>query len=73
MQEPWGVPHPHPWDTPHLLTTLPGPTVLHALLHAGLPLLLPLPTHELRAEAAAAPAVAGGLLLPLPALPRYIL
>nr|XP_012611509.1 adenylate cyclase type 4 isoform X2 [Microcebus murinus] len=44
--------------------------VLHALLRAGLPLLLPLPAHELRTEAAAAPALAGGLLLHLPALPR---
>lgn len=55
---------------PHLLTSLPGRTVLHALLRAGFPLLLPLSTHELRTEAAAAPAMAGGLLLPLPALPR---
>ncbi|XP_060150659.1 adenylate cyclase type 4 isoform X6 [Globicephala melas] len=71
-QEPWGGPRPRPCprDMPHLLTALPGPPVLRALLRAGVPLLLPLPAHELRAEAAAAAAVAGSLLLPLPALPR---
>lgn len=52
----------------HLLTSLLGPTVLHALLRAGLPFLLPLSAYELRTEAAAAPAVAGGVLLPLPEL-----
>lgn len=40
-------PHPCLWDMSRLLTSLSGPTVLHALLRTGFPLLLPLSAHEL--------------------------
>lgn len=48
---------------------LAGPTVLHALLRVGVPLLLPFSAHEFRTEATSASAVAGGILFPVSALP----